>query len=509
VFRLAPSADEPRYGMLETIREYALERLVEHGEEAAARRAHAEYFLGLAERVAPGLEGPDQAVWLDRLDQERANLSAVARWAIGRRDGEAMLRLSAALWRFWWARNSGEESRARVDEIWMLAHSTAPSVAQARALRGAGVLAEHLGDFARAEALLKASLEAARARDSRRDIASALQSLAWLEHCRGHVGLALDLLVESLASWRALGESSRVADALREIAYLRAIEGDRAGAWAALDEAAAAVAGDQRVMANIEQTVGIVRHLDGDLEEARRRFEASLAIGIDLGDRVVIAMSQDNLGDVALARGDLSAARAHYRAAVDAARTGGDRRRLAFTLRCVAGLAVAEGAADVGLRIASAATHECEVLGIAVARPYAEQQERHLEAARQALGVAAARAVTEAGRSLSLEQAAAELAAWLATDPVVSPEREQPGCRAASSTAKSARRPRAAGPGGLTEREVEVARLVAQGRTNREIAETLVVSERTVTTHLDHIFARLGVSSRTAVAAFALRHGLA
>jgi len=112
VFRLAPSADEPRYGMLETIRDYIIERLAEHGEEAAARRAHADYFLGLAEHAAPELEGPEQAAGLDRLEEERANLGAVARWAIGREDGEMMLRLSAALWRFWWARNSGEESRA-------------------------------------------------------------------------------------------------------------------------------------------------------------------------------------------------------------------------------------------------------------------------------------------------------------------------------------------------------------------------------------------------------------
>jgi DNA-binding CsgD family transcriptional regulator len=220
-------------------------------------------------------------------------------------------------------------------------------------------------------------------------------------------------------------------------------------------------------------------------------------------------MSQDNLGDVALARGDLPVARAHYRAAVDAARAGGDRRRLAFTLRCVAGLAVAEGAADVGLRIASAATRECEVLGIAVARPFAQQQERHLEAARLALGVAGAQAATQAGRALSLEQAAAELAAWLATDPALPTERARPSGTVVPPAAPSTRRTRTAGPGGLTAREIEVARLVAQGRTNREIAEELVVSERTVTTHLDHIFARLGVSSRTAVAAFALRHGLA
>ena len=141
VFRVDSAAGEPRFGMLETIREYAVERLAQHGEEATARQAHADYFLGLAERAAPALEGPDQAAWLDRLDEERANLGAVARWSTEQGDAETVLRLSAALWRFWWARNSGEESRARVDEIWVVARSAAPSAARARSAprrRGAG-----------------------------------------------------------------------------------------------------------------------------------------------------------------------------------------------------------------------------------------------------------------------------------------------------------------------------------------------------------------------------------
>ena len=111
------AAGEPRFGMLETIREYALERLAERGDGQAVRRRHAGFYLPLAEEAEPALLGPQQLSWLERLDAERDNLRAALTWATEEGEAEVGLRIGAALWRFWQLRGSDSEGRERLERL--------------------------------------------------------------------------------------------------------------------------------------------------------------------------------------------------------------------------------------------------------------------------------------------------------------------------------------------------------------------------------------------------------
>jgi predicted ATPase len=135
------TGEEPRFSMLETIREYALELLEASGEVQLIRRRHAAYYLALAEESEPELTGPKQARWLVRLEREHANLRAALRCLRDQGDVEWQgLRLAAALWHFWWLRSYFTEGRAQLRAFLVLAGSSAPSAVQAKALHAAGEL---------------------------------------------------------------------------------------------------------------------------------------------------------------------------------------------------------------------------------------------------------------------------------------------------------------------------------------------------------------------------------
>ena len=168
--------DEPRLGMLETIREFALERLLGRGDGEAVRRRHAAFYLGLAEEAEPGLLGPQQRAWLERLDSERDNIRAALSWALAAGEAEVGLRIGAALWRFWQLRNYELEARERLDELLALG-SGSPST-RARAQTIVGSMSFVLGDFETARRMLEESLPVHRRFGDVRMIASTLGLLS-------------------------------------------------------------------------------------------------------------------------------------------------------------------------------------------------------------------------------------------------------------------------------------------------------------------------------------------
>ncbi len=503
-----------RVRMLETIREYALERLAASGEIEAAGRRHAAFYLALAELAAPAVRGERQAEWLARLAREAGNLRAALRWAVGAEHGppplsslrqadvEAGLRLGAALWRFWWMRGDATEARERLENLLTLSSAAPATAARAKALNGAGTLARQLGDYPAARSLFEQSLSAARQVDNQLLIADALHGLGRLAYVQGDHETARALCEESLAHYRAVSYLPGVASALHSLGFVAHLQGDYARARALYEEslAAGAGAGDQRSTAHTVHNLGLSAELQGDLKAARRYLDQARATFEELGDRPGIAMALDNLADVALLQRDYPAARSLYERAVIIALEVGDRRRVAFSLGGLAALAAAEGQSRRALRIAGAAAALLAAIGAATPPTWRIRLDPLLAQARTRVGEREAAALRAEGAAMSADRAVED--ALAAAPP-------EPGPRQAASEGPArGPRPGTPDPGLLTARERQVAGLIARGLSNRQIAASLVIGEGTAANYVQHVLEKLGFHTRAEIAAWATEHDL-
>src|SRR6266404_5423960 len=202
---------ESRFVMLETIREYALEKLQASGERASTKRGHAAYCLVLAEEEASDQSGAEGAEWLERFAAEHDNFRAALEWLTETGDAEWGLRLGTALFRYWEIREYLAEGRDRLGKLLKVAGAAAPTKARARALFAAGVLAGEQGDYASADAPIRENLDIARQLRDKQGVAVALNALAVFARDGGDVEVARSLLEESLVQWRELGDQKAVA----------------------------------------------------------------------------------------------------------------------------------------------------------------------------------------------------------------------------------------------------------------------------------------------------------
>jgi non-specific serine/threonine protein kinase len=455
--------------MLETIREFGLECLRASGEEDATRRAHAAWCVALAEQEWDRLvhEG-----WrtdrLDRLAADYDNRRAAAAWLEQTGDGEGLLRLVGCLGEFWMGRGHRREGRAWLERALDPARSAAaPAAVRARALHAA----------------------------------------AWLAANRSDHDAALRQGSEAMALWRELGDRQGMAQALSVLGLAALTRGDYDAVAVHAGEAEALAEelgdgwlrepGNRWLMAVATVQLGAAAFGRGDLARAAALLEEAIA---RFGERGELAggvwWAANYLALVECARGDRAEAAARFAANLALWRTAGRREPLADTLAGVATLAAASGAPEPAARLFGAAEALRDLLGYAVLLPERAAFERGASTARIALGDAAFAAAEEAGRSLSLEQAMAEAAAFLAS------VAEQP--TPVPSVAPADRGPAA----GLTPREREVLRLLAEGLTDREIAGALFVGPGTVRTHLTSIFGKLDAGTRTAAVTAARRLGL-
>ncbi len=221
---------EVRLGMLETIREFALERLAAAGNLERAEQRHLDWFLSLAENAEPQLTGVDQAAWLDRLDEEHDNLRAALDRSMAARDAEQALRLVAALWRFWVSRGHIGEGRRRVDELLALPLEGADPGLRARALHGVATLVHYRGENVRAKTLFAECLALWRSAGDASGLATALNSLAWLNCELSRYPAARSLSEEALAQHTELGDARGQAVALNNLGWTASFQGDFAAA---------------------------------------------------------------------------------------------------------------------------------------------------------------------------------------------------------------------------------------------------------------------------------------
>jgi predicted ATPase/transcriptional regulator with XRE-family HTH domain len=333
-----------RFLLLETLREFAWEQLCAREEATAIQRAHAELYLRLAEEAAKHLRGPDQALWLERLEVEHANMRAALASSLAAQQIDSAVRLGIALWRFWSHRGYYEEGDRWLEQL--LCQADHPQQ-QAQLLYGRGMLARRRGDTSLAEESLAASLALFRALDDRRGRASALRGLGFVYYLRHDFAGARTLLDEALALFHQLDDLEGVAVTLDNLAYANSDpdEGRR------LYEKSLAL---RRRSGNLR---GITMSLAGlatcaiqqaDYVAARPYIQEHLRLNQELGNQSGIALSFYLLGRVALGEGDYSTAGVDFEKALKLCRESSDQLLLPSVLQYIGRIMVVSGNFDGG-----------------------------------------------------------------------------------------------------------------------------------------------------------------
>jgi predicted ATPase/serine/threonine protein kinase len=386
---------ESRFAMLETIREYALEKLEASGEGASTKRAHAAYCLVLAEEEATEQSGAEGAGWLQRFASEHDNFRAALEWLTETGDAEWGLRLGTALFRYWEIREYLAEGRDRLGRLLKLAGASAPTKLRMRALFAAGVLAGEQGDYASADALINESQDIARKLGDKTGIAVSLNALAVFARDRGDVATARVLFETSLGLWRELGDQKAVARALSNLANVLKLQGDYDRARALYAECLAIFRGlgDRTGVAWSLNYQGDVARDQGDSAAAQALYEQGLVIFRELGDRWGIAGTLADLGSLAREQRNYPRVHSLYRESIRIFQELEHKRGIARLLECFACSAAAQLQAERSLRLAGAAAALRQNIGAPLTPAEQAKLEASLHLARQALsntvGVAA------------------------------------------------------------------------------------------------------------------------
>lgn len=526
---------EPRLVMLETIREYGLECLAAHEEMAQAHQAHAACYLALAEQAEPHFNSRGQHAWLQRLELDYENLRAALLWLIEHNELMLALRLCGALWRFWWMRGHVTEGRGLLEyALSKTAAQAIPGPVRAKALNAAGTLIGLQGEFERARALCRESLvlfEAINdhrgtinsiwmlgyiAREtgnyveattllekalllSRQDryatgIAYTLEILAAMSFDQGDYTRARALGEESLATSRRSGDTWGTARTLWLTALVILFQGDIQRSHAMLEKSLAFFkeVNDKRGIAYALVMLGYVSFFLDQREQTRALLDESLTRHQEIGDRRGIAWTRFGLGWTDLFEHNTAAAHVQFVASLTLLRELDQKWFIALALEGLAACVVQEGQPQWAARLSGAAEALRTAIGGALSPIIRALYEPFISLARTALGEAGFHRAWNEGSALVKDAALDN--ALLAPPPAPF----QPPVPVMSTY-----------PAGLTAREVEILRLVARGLTDGQVAEKLVISPRTVSTHLTSIYGKIGVSSRSAATRFALEHHLA
>ena len=450
---------EPRFGMLETVREYALEKLEQSGEAEEVRERHARYYLALAETADLGFRGREQGRWLDRLEAEHDNLRAALTWSLERAESgvdratDLEVRLAGALGAFWLRRSHHTEGRRWLERSLTLP-AASPS-ATAKALESLGLLSAIQGDSGRAIAALEESLALHRESGDPRRIAWTLSGLGGVVLDRGDHERGASLCAEALGLFRSAGDVVGTAEALHRLGDLARERGDHARAEEYLREALRLYrsGGEDGGVAWALNGLGDVALKQGDPHLAQARYRESLALLETLGQAWGVAIVLCNLGTAALRSGDPAGAAEAFerglalsRRAENAgtitqalgglaavARSRGDDERAAELYReglgLSRGLGAAAGIAPVleelagvlvvrdprrAARLFGAVESVRDTAGASAARDDQPRYDRDVEAARAALGEEAFAAAWTEGRAMALDRA---VASALETEP--------------------------------------------------------------------------------------------
>ena len=437
---------EPRFSMLETIKEYALEQLAACDEASMLRERHADYYLTLAENADHEIRGPRQVEWLDCLEREHGNLRTALSGLIEYREVTAAARLARSLCWFWFAHGHLGEGRRWLEQV-LAFGELIPASVRAQLLSGAARIANYLADY------------------------------------RGAAGM----LTDALALYRGAGDSRGAADALNLLGTVAIYSADHQAARRHYEQSLAIFRdiGESVGIAKCLANLGTVAFYAGDYAGARVFYLESLELQRELRDMWAIAASLANLGSAALNQRDYEQAAAYYLESLPLLNELSDKASLA---ECLEGFAAAIGTwrggmAERAVMLFGAADALREGIGVPLSAASRPEYERNIEAVRVQLDSGNVERAWEQGRYMTLEEA---LSLALATD--IAPQY-----------------PYAA----LTRREMDVLRLLAAGLSNNQIALQLSLSKHTVHAHVTSIYGKLGINSRAAATRYALDNNLA
>jgi non-specific serine/threonine protein kinase len=475
VRRSAP-AGATRVDLLETIREFAHDALVDNGEWEERTDLHASYFLALARTLEPELSSPRALAILERIDAEYDNLLVALARLLEAGDARAV-ELAATSWRLWYLRGRISEGRRWLGRV-LDAPIGAAGAARARAAVGAATLALHQADYEVAASLAADALAFAREGGHDAIACAAVRTLALVARDQGEHATARSLARQAVDEAQAIGDDYQRALALSCLARVEFFAGANRASLRLHAEAEQLFEehGNPAELAAERLFLGFCRIAESDFDGAGPLLEEALENASRLDDRWQTALALGGLLRVAAARGDVAQAIDHASDAL-AICTAIDERFLAAM--CIVGLA---DALQPGVRTARLlGGADALRMGVGAKWPMllAKEYRRAIEAARESLAPDAFAVAFTEGRALTLPAALAEVE----------------GSRTPS-------RP------DLTAREVEVLRLVARGLTNQQVAAELVVSERTVHAHLRSMYKKLAIGSRSAATRYALEHGL-
>ncbi len=538
LYRKDAGEEEPRFAMLEVIREFALEALAERGELNGAQEAHSAYYLSL---VTTGLEQRDevwQRLWIERIEKELDSLRAALQYTLEqmekKQDSTFALRLGGTLTPFWLRSGYWSEGLAFLERALMHSEGVEKPVL-AKALLSAGKLAFQQGNYQRAEALARESRPLFEELKDPRGEASTLEILGMVTWNRGDPSNARSLLEEALILYRQVGDEEGILNSFFALAWLARAQRDYERAQALCEESLAfsSDSGFLRGMADAkllkaqilfdtqaDQTIvrqqienvldlyrrasdkegvaacfhllGQIALLQGDTEQARSWFEHSVDQHKELGHMAGMAWAMSGIARVAFTQGNLVEAYSMYEENLSLAKALGDQELLVNCMEGFADVVSMQGKYEWAAQIWGAA----EVLRDSIGQPHAPVEQvlydSSIKALRRHLGEQAFVTAYEKGRSMSPDVALQEYMS-IPSSP-------------STSSAPNTRKMPKSNPDGLTPREVEVLRLVAQGLTNDQVANQLIISPRTVDTHLTSIYGKIGVSSRSAATRYAMEH---
>jgi len=550
--RVDQEKEESRLLMLETIRAYGLELLAASGELESTRHAHARYYLALVKQAEPALLDMHQRGWLERLEWERANLGAALHWLVACNETEAALQLVGALGQFWFLRGHLSEGRSLLEQALTASRqddTTIPGHVRAKALYTAGWLAFWQFDFEPAALLLEESLLLSRQVGAAASMAATLNLLGIIEHDhRGNAAAGNALLEESLQLYKEVGDRVGIATCLMTLGIQALFRGEFARVHDRCGESLILFRklGHPWHIALVLHILGWASYCQGAYAAARRLSEESVAFFRTLGNPGFTAQALTILASEVAALGEEPTAASLLEEALVLGKKGDGKEDIARTLCGLGRLALLQGKAthartlyEEGLTLLMAQWRAAKLtartiwvlasclegLGeIALSQGqagwtvllYASAEtlrvfgdyrnpigiehalyERTLTEARSQLGEETFASLWAEGRAMTPEEALA--AEW----------------QSKSSTQGKAGAPvfltsRSSSPlsGGLTARQVDVLRLLATGLTDKQIAARLVISPRTVNIHVQAIYKKLGIISRSAATRYAIEQHL-